>query len=157
MVSEHQSLSHQAILQFIAEMSLSDTGCLSAAFLRLMVTSISTIVLSFRWVSIAGLTTFNNTVQTGSGATVGFGTSAFISFGDLTIHQGDAVIGHGLSVAGVSSISTLHVTGDGKIDGVLRGENDTRALQVGTGVSIAGITTLGWWHHNHRWRSFCWW
>ena len=49
--------------------------------------------------SIAGLTTFNNTVQTGSGATVGFGTSAFISFGDLTIHQGDAVIGHGLSVA----------------------------------------------------------
>ena len=92
--------------------------------------------------SIAGLTTFNNTVQTGSGATVGFGTSAFISFGDLTIHQGDAVIGHGLSVAGVSSISTLHVTGDGKIDGVLRGENDTRALQVGTGVSIAGITTL---------------
>jgi hypothetical protein len=92
--------------------------------------------------SIAGLTTFNNTVQTGSGATVGFGTSAFISFGDLTIHEGDAVIGHGLSVAGVSSIGTLHVTGDGKIDGVLRGENDTRALQVGTGVSIAGITTL---------------
>ena len=182
--------------------------------------------------SIAGFTTFNNTVQTGSGATVGFGTSAFISFGDLTIHQGDAVIGHGLSVAGVSTfngridgqngqrsvlvgtglsvagittlagsggitttggqlyvgsdlsvggastftgvgtfasdlyvggdlfinenitldtnlnilgvatIGTLHVTGNGKIDGVLRGENDTRALQVGTGVSIAGITTL---------------
>ena len=182
--------------------------------------------------SIAGLTTFNNTVQTGSGATVGFGTSAFISFGDLTIHQGDAVIGHGLSVAGVSTfngridgqngqrsvlvgtglsvagittlagsggitttggqlyvgsdlsvggastftgvgtfasdlyvggdlfinenitldtnlnilgvatIGTLHVTGNGKIDGVLNGENDVRALQVGTGISIAGITTL---------------
>ena len=38
LVSEHQSLSHQAILQFIAEMSLSDTGCLSAALPRLMVT-----------------------------------------------------------------------------------------------------------------------
>ena len=81
--------------------------------------------------SIAGLTTFNNTVQTGSGATVGFGTSAFISFGDLTIHQGDAVIGHGLSVAGVSTFN-------GRIDG----ENGQRSVLVGTGLSVAGITTL---------------
>jgi len=166
--------------------------------------------------SIAGFTTFTNIVQTGSGATVGFGTSVFIASGDLTIHSGDVVVGHGLSVSGIATfngnidanadldvdgrteldttnisetlnvagittlaasggitttggdlfvggdifvsdnitldtnlnilgiatIGTLHVTGNGKIDGVLNGENDVRALQVGTGISIAGITTL---------------
>ena len=58
-------------------------------------------------------------------------TSAFISFGDLTIHQGDAVIGHGLSVAGVSTFN-------GRIDG----QNGQRSVLVGTGLSVAGITTL---------------
>ena len=166
--------------------------------------------------SVAGFTTFTNIVQTGSGATVGFGTSVFITSGDLTIHSGDVVVGHGLSVSGIATfngnidanadldvdgrteldttnisetlnvagittlaasggitttggdlfvggdifvsdnitldtnlnilgiatIGTLHVTSNGKIDGVLNGENDVRALQVGTGISVAGITTL---------------
>ena len=151
--------------------------------------------------SIAGFTTFTNIVQTGSGATVGFGTSVFIASGDLTIHSGDVVVGHGLSVSGIATfngnidanahteltsvnvsgastfvgvvttqndlfvggdlfisenisldtnlnilgiatIGQLHITGISSFDGALGGENNVRALQVGTGISVAGITTL---------------
>ena len=157
--------------------------------------------------SVAGFTTFTNIVQTGSGATVGFGTSVFITSGDLTIHSGDVVVGHGLSVSGIATfngnidanadldvdghtelddvnvsgastfvgvvttqndlfvggdlfisenisldtnlnilgiatIGQLHITGISSFDGTLGGENNVRALQVGTGISVAGITTL---------------
>ena len=166
--------------------------------------------------SVAGFTTFTNIVQTGSGATVGFGTSVFIASGDITIHSGDVVVGHGLSVSGIATfngnidanadldvdgrteldttnisetlnvagittlaasggitttggdlfvggnlfisdnisldtnlnilgiatIGQLHITGISSFDGALGGENNVRALQVGTGISVAGITTL---------------
>ena len=68
--------------------------------------------------SVAGFTTFTNIVQTGSGATVGFGTSVFIASGDLTIHSGDVVVGHGLSVSGIATFNgNIDANADLDVDG----------------------------------------
>ena len=56
--------------------------------------------------SVAGFTTFTNIVQTGSGATVGFGTSVFITSASYN-HSGDVVVGHGLSVMALPRLMVI--------------------------------------------------
>ena len=87
--------------------------------------------------SVAGFTTFTNIVQTGL-VTVGFGTSVFITSGDLTIHSGDVVVGHGLSVSGIATFNGNIDANAIDVDG--RTELDT--TNISETLNVAGITTL---------------
>ena len=91
--------------------------------------------------SVAGFTTFTNIVQTGS--PVGFGTSVFIASGDLTIHSGDVVVGHGLSVSGISTFNGIDPTIVLSFRWVSAGLTTfNNTVQTGSGATLASNLSI---------------